>query len=723
MPWRGGGPWIEKPGLPAGLGNSKIIPVFQRGPPSIFLMVLLSLLSAPLGSRAQQRAQTDLVEVSDHLFPEEIAQELSGSSSGWLPYYVELKGLGERAVRVELTGTVQKYENGKWTDRFVTRQSIEVAPGAPTRTWLHLHFDGGGNDDFRVRGTVLAGGRQSLALPDKDLSFGVDSNVFPMFVTGEHTMASRSPWGSSNLPTQIGEISPRGIVRVPEKALPDQVIGFSTIRLLVLRNPDLTVMEPAQMNAIRLWVFLGGWVILVPSPRGELFRSALLGNLLPGAKIGELQTVAGHVPRTLWAGGRQARRVEIGAVDPGEGSSYTIIDPVRIEGDREILSSELEEAGTSSGAGASPPANAVRLFYEVGYGAGRVGVMTFDDMSFGEPSLTFRRVLWRQILEGGRQSASAVLHWDRRRSGDQLARAVGAGLTREIGVWFIVFLVVGYLLVIGPGLYFLLKRWKRLPAIVWVEPLVVLVYIGIIALTAYVTKGVLTRVRTLTVFEHVAGAPFAVKRSYLGLFSSGETVYRISAPGSSLILPVESGDRVVRISNSPPGPELQDWQIAQWGIGTFTAWGLQEVAPDFGLEIELNPREAGWIEEAREVTIRNNTDLDVSRGFLISSAGKIYNAGSISPGQEVVIQGPLQPAEILEKSEKAEAATGNPFPRDDLLRNVVNILRSRGAPFSRLRYIGILQREEDDFEVNHASSLDHRVDLIVEYSVSNVRGE
>ncbi len=699
--------------------------VFRKafGGLSCFLPALLALQPAisraqpgKEGSAIKQGPQSELIEIVDHHFPEEIAMNLSRPRAGWLPYYVELRSLEKRAILVELVGEVISRDRMPRNVPFTTRRRIEVSPGAPTRTWLYFHYQGSDNSTFRIRPVILVKGKPQ-SLPDKDLYFGLDEDIVPMFVSGEHTGASVSPWGGSKL----GRINPRGIVRVEEKALPDQPFGYSTVSLLILRNPDFKVMEPAQIDAIRKWVFLGGWVILVPSPKGEIFRSSLLRDLLPRAEIGELQLKTGFVPRGLWSIGSGGESQWIEEVPPLENVSYTILDPVQVEVTREIISGAMNREGP----GDRPPLDATRLYYEVGYGAGRVGVMAFDDMAFGEPSLPFRRILWGQILEGTRVRDGAGPSWRRQEVFQKsLAGEVQKGLTREIGVSFIVILVLGYLIVIGPGLYMILRRMRRLPAIVWVEPLVVLVYLGIIALTAYVTKGVLTRTRTLTVLEHSREAPVVVRNCFLGIFSAGETRYRISAPGESVILPVEEGGgsfQDLKVNHALQGPELEEFRIPQWGTTTFATWSIDDVPPDFGLEIEIKPLPARGVETAESLTLRNRTGLFIRRGFLISS-GKTYLVKSIPAGKEVVMKKPFLPVEFPKKTKEAPEEA-DPFGGDQLLEGAVSELIARGNSSHQLFFIGEVEREEEDFAVDRPSTLEHRVDLFVEYHSSHGRWE
>jgi ABC-2 type transport system ATP-binding protein len=100
-----------------------------------------------------------------------------------------------------------------------------------------------------------------------------------------------------------------------------------------------------------------------------------------------------------------------------------------------------------------------------------------------------------------------------------------------------------YLTIIGPCVYFFLKRIKRLPWVVWVEPLIVVVYVGLIFLTGYLSRGVLTQTQSVAVYNWRENDPLMIKPSFLGVFSSEEARYRVTSNGARWLRPAFSNER------------------------------------------------------------------------------------------------------------------------------------------------------------------------------------
>ena len=137
-------------------------------------------------------------------------------------------------------------------------------------------------------------------------------------------------------------------------------------------------------------------------------------------------------------------------------------------------------------------------------------MLTIDDQlhadEAGDPYRAFRQDLWYRILDSS--SGGVSDRWHRRVARFQdrsLFNFMKSGLSAELGIWFIAGLVLVYLLLVGPGLYFFLKRKGKLPWVVWIEPGIVVVYVGMIFLTGYLTRGVLTQARTVTLFQWQQG--------------------------------------------------------------------------------------------------------------------------------------------------------------------------------------------------------------------------
>ena len=656
-----------------------------------------------------------LVEVTDVSFPESIGKNLP-AYGGWLPVYVELEPRSGASQLVTIEGSV--FVRGERAP-FQVRQSVEVAPGARRRAWIYLRV--GPEDSLQTAQVAIFDGRGELIREEAwDVSaFDWRGPRLSLLVVGESTGGDETPW-PGDLSTSRGNLRnfEEAVQACPSRELPDSVIGYHSFDMVVLRDLGADKLEPRQLRALRAWVYLGGYLIIVPSGSSpEIFRSRIARTLL-GGFLTDPKAEAGFVPGSLiLVSGASPDRLLARDLDTdisvGEERSYTLLDPLSGRVGREILALPKDlgppvdsggepSADGASGSGASQDVTALevsarrRLYAEVPYGHGRVGVFTFDDQTYRDrETQNFLRAIWRSIvllqfrLEKTNFTEQAVQLQDAR------IEAELRDSTREVGLPVITGLISCYLLLVGPGLYFLLRWYRRLPSVIWAEPLLVVAYLGVIFTTGYITKGVLTKTRILSFISHRQGDSVALRESYLTLFSASEDVYRVSSPGGDLLQPIyknEAEQRPVKLERSAGGElTLDSYELAHWQEGHL----VNVEVLDFdtaGVEIKETRDSFG----TSRLKISNNLPYDIREGTYYS-AGVAYAVPKIQLGSTVEV--------VLEEPAK-----------EDLLGERLKIpargFGYRGAP----KLAAVVARGEEDFRLNRRSSLRERVDYYLLYS-------
>ncbi|MBI4601934.1 MAG: hypothetical protein HY721_08225 [Planctomycetes bacterium] len=656
-----------------------------RGAPACALAVLLASRAAAPGQEPPAPPPST-VEVTEVHFPEAIARNLPGRGA-WLPAYVELKAARGQAETVAIEATVEK-------DRDVTyRETLrfEVAPGAPRRAWVYFRVSPGeGIQTLRLEARSAAGAVIHRGGPWQAFVASQAARL-SMLVVLEKTGGDIEPWpGQLSSASGASDLSEE-VAACQARKLPDSVRGYHGLDMVVIRDPAAGSLEPAQLEALRSWVYLGGRVVLAPSGRsGEIFESPLARALL-GDALGEPQVEHGFVPGDLYwidAGERSASPQTLASRQdleiPGD-ISYTRLDPLRARPAREIASAQDAARGDEPG---ETRRVFRRIYGEVGVGRGGVGVLTIDDQAHRTAGTQdFLKALWWRIVRFGiGEGGGRALEGAARTVVPELAEALKE--KRDVGVGVMVGLIGGYLAVVGPGLFLVLKRLRRLPAVIWAEPLLVVVYLAIIFATAYVTKGVLTTTRLHTFISQRAGESLALRESYLSIFSAAESHYRVTSPRGSMLLPLYKNtgeEQPVRLSRQPSGElSLADHKLAHWQEGHFVNAGVVDLG---GPGVELD-----------DLRVTNRLDHRIEEGLY-----RYQNAYLLVPA--------LEPGGSVEvKPAPADEKTLEGFKRRWRLSGL-----GLGQGGDRPLFAAYLSRSEEDFRVDGRTTLRERRDLYLLY--------
>ena len=128
------------------------------------------------------------MEATEVLVPQRLMAALP-AGGGWVPIYIELKSSSGKTETVTIEGKV----NGQEKRGFVMHETVEVAPGAPTRTCIYLRA---APSDVRqtARIEVRGAGGAIIRRDAWDLStYGEQEKRLALLVVGEN-LGDLSPW-------------------------------------------------------------------------------------------------------------------------------------------------------------------------------------------------------------------------------------------------------------------------------------------------------------------------------------------------------------------------------------------------------------------------------------------------------------------------------------------------------------------------------------------------
>lgn len=381
-------------------------------------------------------------------------------------------------------------------------------------------------------------------------------------------------------------------VAVQPADLPDRSEGLSMFDALVIDGAPLTNLGDKQRQALSDWVRLGGQIVL-----GGTNLQATLNQMPEPLRSA---TVAAEVPR--------------GAISllPGlaEDRAPSAIELIGKPNTRVIATSGTASVGVQQQ-----------------FGQGKVTALGFslsapELAQISEPMLFWENVTTFRVSATDLQQMQQV--------DDVQAQQFASALTLlpVLAVPPLMTLIVVlsfYVLIIGPGLYLVLRRLDR-QAWGWVAvPLVTILF----SLGAYgyglSLRGNDTVLNQISIVEPIAGR--ARVRTYGGIFSPRTQTYQIKATDDALVEPIVgsefggplSGGQYLQGSGS-----IEDLGVPQWSMRTFMAQQMMDAAP---LEARLTIEGA-----ALRGTVRNTGAEPINDVALVHDV-QVAKIGNLQPGE------------------------------------------------------------------------------------------
>jgi len=289
--------------------------------------------------------------------------------------------------------------------------------------------------------------------------------------------------------------------------LPERIEGWATLDRLIWQDVDSNTLTTAQLAALRGWIAGGGRLVIAGGTAGIGTLSGFPDDLLPYRPTATLDIAAEAVAGL--AGPLPANATDLPALagSPGAGRALAT------SGDR-VIAGELD------------------------YGSGRVTVVGFDPTTSWLAESKNVESMWRRFLPN-RTGGGPVITAD----DSQIVNAVGQLASLALPpIGGLIAILGGYILLIGPVNYLVLKRLDR-RELAWIT---MPVLIAVFAVSAY-GLGTALRGNDLIVNEVaiVRGAPGAAEGTaqvYLGIFSPSRATYQVQVPGGALLATPISGD-------------------------------------------------------------------------------------------------------------------------------------------------------------------------------------
>jgi hypothetical protein len=500
-------------------------------------------------------------------------------TSQWFPVTVEVANDGS-----DVRGLIEWSYPG-FADRAVYRAEIDLPRGARKRLTLYAVSDSfarSGEVRLIENGNVLE--TQTVQLTPID-----PGQLMIAVVSADPTLLN-------SLAGMQFDVAGNVNVLHPDVAdLPDDAIGLSGLDVLFLHDVNTGNLDPAQLDALRLWVRLGGQLVI-------------------GGGINAEQTLAGVA---------EMAPVELGALRAdGSLDSLLRLNPPQVQVGQ-LPATTVNEVQLRADAQALDGAG---LLVERRYGTGKVVFAAFDLNALR--AWQSEALFWSQIV--GPQPTfdpAASYRWQ---NDDVMRNALQLPELSLPSFWVLLLFLGGYILVIGPVNFLVLRRIGR-SDLAWVTtPVLVLVFLLSTYLVGVVLRGTDVQVTQLAIVQSFEGETRYKVTAFSGVFSPNRREYLIGFPERSLVSYGRDrsggGTADTPIVYTESATEVRDALIDVSALRTFAS----ERAVDGGAAVSSTlSRSARTVEG----TVRNTSERALEDAMLVwgNSAEQL---GTLQPGEE-----------------------------------------------------------------------------------------
>ena len=422
--------------------------------------------------------------------------------------------------------------------------------------------------------------------------------------------------------------------------LPERPEAWSVLDRLVWQDVDAGQLSAEQTAAMRTWLAGGGRLTILGGSGGLGLLAGFSGELLPYRPVATVDAEPEMIRGLL--GGSLPRGAEVlpalaGELGPGSRALAT-------SGDRTI--------------GADRP-----------FGSGAVTLVGIDPATTWLAESTSADVLWATIVPARGTSRAPLIVGDDGIVVSLLGTLPALAFPPMEGL---LILILGYILLIGPVNYLVLRRLDRREW-AWVTmPLLVVGFTVAAYAFGAALRGTDVIVNQIAFVRAAPGTDAAQAQVYLGVFSPIRGSYEIALPGGALLSAPYSGEGF----GQGGGQGLDVVQgdpalVRQLGVGSGALRAVRAEAPVAAPRIEAALR----LEGSRVVgTIRNASTQTLQKPAVVLGTG-VVALPDLAPGATLAVD--LRTAPEMQGRALSERLFGQQvFPNDgrygpDLLRDQV----------------------------------------------------
>ncbi|HEX5588672.1 MAG TPA: hypothetical protein VFX65_00090 [Candidatus Limnocylindrales bacterium] len=402
--------------------------------------------------------------------------------------------------------------------------------------------------------------------------------------------------------------APAAIVSLGIRDLPERVEGWATLDRLIWQDVDSNNLTDLQVAALRGWIAAGGELVIAGGTAGIGTLSGFPDDLIPYRPTATVDIAPESISGLVGAIPADATDLPALAGPLGAGRALAT------SGDR-VVAAELD------------------------YGSGSVTILGFDPTVAWLAAGNEVEGMWRRFLPN-RTAGGPVISAD----DSQIVSAVGQLASLALPpIGGLIGILGGYILLIGPINYFVLRRIDR-RELAWITmPVLIVVF----AVGAYgfgtALRGSDLIVNEVAIVRGAPGATEGTAQVYLGVFSPSRSTYQVEIPGGALLASPISGDFTIGGTAATLDVVQGDPSLVRnlaVGFGS-----LRTIRAESATTVPLIQTQLSLVDGVLTGTIRNESDQNLEKVAVVLG-GSVAVVGDIGPGEEKTVS--LRPS-------------GNPF--------------------------------------------------------------
>ena len=392
----------------------------------------------------------------------------------------------------------------------------------------------------------------------------------------------------------LPEPIPMSTLDIPDR--PEALRGLEAI----IWAADSGSLTEAQRRTLERWIAAGGQLVVIGGPDWQS-RTSALAELLPVETIAAVDD-APVAPLFEWIG-----------ADPPEGVTTATLSPGTLR------PGAVQLVGDDGGA----------LFAAISRGAGRVSWLGVDLATAPFRASTAATLLWARLLPDDRliQQFTGGQPLDEQVSGAMLQALANLPSLEVPPAELLLVVLVGYILLIGPVSYLVLRRLDR-RELAWITaPLLVAVFsVGTYGLGASM-KGSDIIVNEIAMVRTTPGGTAASVSSFAGVFSPRRASYDLTVRGDALF----SGLRNQFVDGEATAPllyateqgdpsHLRGLAVSVFGLEAVRAETTIEYTPNLAVDWAFTPGAIqGRVTNQGEATVEDVAVVSPSGGTMVGT--------------------------------------------------------------------------------------------------------
>lgn len=390
-------------------------------------------------------------------------------------------------------------------------------------------------------------------------------------------------------------LPPPVVVAIEPEDLPPRVEAWAAMDRIVWHDVDSTRLSAEQLEALRTWVAVGGHLVIVGGTTGPTTLGAFPAELLPYQPSQTIDVPLADLERLL------------GSL-PASATPLPAVAGVLAQG------TPLGRSGDQVFAARSA------------HGQGSVSLIGIDPSTSWLAGSSLAGGLWGRALppasNGGNDPFAAQ---DDGFLVGTLGNLPSVQLPRMDQLFLLLF---GYIALIGPANYLILRRLDRREWAWLTMPAMVLAFAVVAYGLGVSLKGTDVIINELAVVRGSAGTDRGVGRVYVGLFSPNRATFEVKVGGSALISnPVsvqqDRGEQPIDVLFGDPA-SLRGYQV---GFGVLRGFRAEAAVETPRMEADLL-----MVGERLQGTLTNASDMPLDHVSLVFGNG-VQVLSAMAPGE------------------------------------------------------------------------------------------